>query len=523
MFRPRSARCLKTHRRNQALGSWRWRRLEQLEDRAVPAVISWTGGGHDLKWLTPANWAGGVLPGPNDDAVVSTQSGPGQPITLSGSTAVHSVNTEYLGLNITAGGLTIGPGQSQFGGPVALNGGMLIPLDGASITGGAIYGPTPFTIPAGVTLGMQNASVYGPFANLGTFDVTGQVQLGQLGYGALTDTNSGTINVMSGQSLSIGGSAVVTLINSGTVMVASGGRLGTAPGQYIQTAGTTTVNGTMSGGPTLQGGVLSGTGAVAGVTQTAGTVSPGSPGGALTINGNYSQTGGTLAVGLTGAAVNSQGELKVTGGVTLAGALSLTVGYVAGPGDTFVIVDNGGTNAVSGQFTGLPEGATLTADNQMFRVSYVGGDGNDVTLTRLGSATDAIWDGAPDGGGTSADANWTTASNWVGDVAPVAGDDLYFPAAAAQKVDVNDFPSGTAFDSMNFTGSGYDVTGSGIVLAAGIRDTATTGTNRFDPDISLAGSQVFSVAAAGETLSLGGTISGDATVNLSKETAAQHR
>ena len=32
-----------------------------------------------------------------------------------------------------------------------------------------------------------------------------------------------------------------------------------------------------------------------------------------------------------------------------------------------------------------------------------------------------------DGGG--ADANWQTAANWVGDIAPVAGDDLVFPAA----------------------------------------------------------------------------------------------
>ena len=81
------------------------------------------------------------------------------------------------------------------------------------------------------------------------------------------------------------------------------------------------------------------------------------------------------------------------------------------------------------------------------------------------------------------------------------------------------FPAETAFNSITFTGSGYDVTGNGIDLAAGIRDAATTGNNRFDPDIALSGSQVFGVAAAGETLFLGGVISGDATVNLSKETA----
>ena len=57
--------------------------------------------------------------------------------------------------------------------------------------------------------------------------------------------------------------------------------------------------------------------------------------------------------------------------------------------------------------------------------------------------------------------------------------------------------AGTAFHSITFTGSGYDVSGNGVALAAGIRDTAPTGDNRFDPDITLAGSQVFSVAARG--------------------------
>ena len=447
--------------------------------------------------------------------------GPGQPITLSGTAAVHSVNTGYLALTITAGGLTIGPGQSQFGGPVTLNGGTIIPLDGASITAGNIYGLTPFTIPAGVTLGMQNASVYGPFANLGTLDVTGQVQLGQLGQlggNGITDTNSGTLNVTSGNTLSIGGPAF-TFITSGTVTVANGGTLQATTGQYVQSAGTTTVNGTMTAGPVLQGGVLAGTGTVAGFSQTGGTVSPGDPAGVLTINGNYTESGGTLAIALNGPAASSQGELNVSGSVTLGGALGLAVGYVAGPGDTFVIVDNGGSNPVSGTFTGLPEGATLTAAGQTFRISYVGGDGNDVVLTRLGSATDAIWDGAPDGGGTSTDANWTTASNWVGDVAPVPGDDLYFPAAAAKKANVDTFLAGTAFDSITYTGSDYDISGSGIAVSDGIRDSAASGDNRFDPDITLTASQTFGVAAAGETLFLGGVISGNAGVNLSKEAA----
>ena len=45
--------------------------------------------------------------------------------------------------------------------------------------------------------------------------------------------------------------------------------------------------------------------------------------------------------------------------------------------------------------------------------------------TRLAPAV-ATWDG----GGP--DNNWTTAANWVGDVAPQPGDDLVFPQGAAR-------------------------------------------------------------------------------------------
>src|SRR5688572_28652556 len=48
------------------------------------------------------------------------------------------------------------------------------------------------------------------------------------------------------------------------------------------------------------------------------------------------------------------------------------------------------------------------------------------------------WDGAPDGGGTSANANWSTGSNWVGDAGPSAtGDNLIF-AGTTNLTTVND-------------------------------------------------------------------------------------
>src|SRR5262249_10360745 len=58
-----------------------------------------------------------------------------------------------------------------------------------------------------------------------------------------------------------------------------------------------------------------------------------------------------------------------------------------------------------------------------------------------------------DGGGS--DSNWTTAANWVGDVAPLAGDNLVFPSGAVQLSNTNNFASGTVFNSLTVSGGGY--------------------------------------------------------------------
>jgi uncharacterized repeat protein (TIGR01451 family) len=49
---------------------------------------------------------------------------------------------------------------------------------------------------------------------------------------------------------------------------------------------------------------------------------------------------------------------------------------------TFVLIANDGGDAITGTFAGLAEGATTTISGQTFSVSYIGGTGNDVVLTR---------------------------------------------------------------------------------------------------------------------------------------------
>src|SRR6476659_1615277 len=74
----------------------------------------------------------------------------------------------------------------------------------------------------------------------------------------------------------------------------------------------------------------------------------------------------------------------------------------------------------------------------------------------------ATWDGG------GANNFWSTAANWVGDVAPNPGDDLVFPTGAAQLTNFNDFAVGTSFQSISVTAGGYVISGNAVSITAGL-------------------------------------------------------
>jgi autotransporter-associated beta strand protein len=74
-----------------------------------------------------------------------------------------------------------------------------------------------------------------------------------------------------------------------------------------------------------------------------------------------------------------------------------------------------------------------------------------------------------DGGGGAADTAWSHAVNWQGDVAPVAGDALFFPATGVtNRTSVNDLAADTSIIGITIDGSSaYTISGSRIALGAG--------------------------------------------------------
>lgn len=373
---------------------WRRMRLERLEDRTVPATITWDGGptGQGANWLDRVNWVGDVLPGPNDDALIGPAA-PGQPaeITLTGSASVHSA---------TVTGRTLSLLNSTFSGSLVNHG----------------------------TVRTTAATVNAVLANEGTITISGDTT-----WNSPDDSgNSGTIDVTGGN-LTVGLSATgAALVNTGAVTVAAGRTMMVSGGAFSQTGGTTTVSGpdpivnasgtlTATGGLWLRGGTLTGRGEVGPLSQTGGMLSPGPSFGTLTVNGSFSQTGGVLAVTVSGGAYPTNpliAGIKVNGSVALSGTVAVTIGSGGAiPNVDYRIIDNDGSDPVTGTFTGLPEGGRLMAGVQRVNIGYLAGTGNDVVL-RLDPPATFVWDGGPTGKGT----DWFDPANWAGDLVPINGD-----------------------------------------------------------------------------------------------------
>src|SRR5258706_579464 len=93
---------------------------------------------------------------------------------------------------------------------------------------------------------------------------------------------------------------------------------------------------------------------------------------------------------------------------------------------------------------------------------------------------------------------------------PTAGDDLVFPPGAARLINVNNFAAGTAFNSIAFTEGGYRLTGSNVLLTAGISASHASGVNNVWLPIQLNANQSFTNTGAGslylqfETIDLNG-------------------
>jgi autotransporter-associated beta strand protein len=212
----------------------------------------------------------------------------------------------------------------------------------------------------------------------GSIGGAGQIDLGSGTLRAGADNGSSSFN-----GLIIG---TGTLFKFGTGTWTLNGN-NTYSGQTTVSAGTLVVNGSQPRSPvTVNGtGTLMGDGVV-GDLDVFGNLRPGSSPAILTCsNFLFHSSSSDYFVELNGPAPGTgYDQLKVRGSVALSNAtLHATLGFQSAISNSFTIIDNDASEAVTNTFNGLAQGATLFINGVPFRISYTGGSGNDVVLTQL--------------------------------------------------------------------------------------------------------------------------------------------
>ncbi len=358
-------------------------RLTRLEGRCVPAVAVWDGhpdaggAGADNKWTTATNWVGDVAPQPGDDLqfpaaaqqfFIANDFPAGTPF---GTIRVNGPNYWLSGNAVRlAGGLTADQPFEPIGGAAQVSLPLTLAADQTFAVSGTRFN-VPLILASPIDLNGHDLTVNAS----GGVSLTGVIS----GHGGLTVTGGGSVEIFGANTFD-GPTTIDDFpprLSPGTVNLA--GRVGPI---------------------TLTAGFLVGTGTAGSVTMTGGFINNFSfinntnTAGGLTVGG-LDQTGGAMNFHVGDAGF---GPLTVAGAVRLGGTVSVFSNSPFTTGARYTLIDNDGTDPVQGAFAGAPEGAFVGGDQALgLRISYRGGDGNDVVLTAVPRPTTAVGAGA--GGG----------------------------------------------------------------------------------------------------------------------------
>ncbi|HKY63999.1 MAG TPA: Calx-beta domain-containing protein [bacterium] len=328
------------------------------------ATKVWDDGGlGNNNWSAAVNWAGDVAPVGGDS------------ITFPSTLAGNSHNDLAAGTDI-AGIILAGTNYIIAGNSIDLSSSLL-----SSQTTGTNIFSIPLVLATDVLLTVQNAGTFLQINSAGTINTNGfDLIVGGQGAAVINSVISGTGAVVKNGPGFFRLSAANTY-SGGTVLNAGAT-------EVTNTSGSATGSGTVSvqNGAELQGdGII--TGAV--TVEAGGEISPGDDEPALLQVGDLTlEPSSVFIVQLNGPVPGTEySGLDVVGSVNIAGAIfRIALGPDLVAGDEFVIIDNDSSDDVAGTFNGLSEGETFRVvgiDDIGFKISYSGGDGNDVVLTSI--------------------------------------------------------------------------------------------------------------------------------------------
>jgi autotransporter-associated beta strand protein len=299
-------------------------------------------------------------------------------VTTNGGAVNGALNAETL-FRGNAGNATLIANGGSGGGP-----GGLIHFVDASRGGTArvqVFGNGNLDISGHATPGMS----------VGSMEGNGHVFLGSrkltVGSNNLNTTFSGSI-----QDGGIGGSLAKT--GTGELVLA---RRNTYTGGTIITRGHLTVNNqggsaTGSGPVQINGGFLSGAGAIVGAVNVGNGVAagavllPGTAGtpGNLTINNSLTFNPLSTYECVLDRTIPRVGKINALGVIIHSGVTFEFVDRTTGTltrGTVFTAINNISANPIGGTFANLADGTTFSSGGNTFKANYHGGNGNDLILT----------------------------------------------------------------------------------------------------------------------------------------------
>jgi fibronectin-binding autotransporter adhesin len=350
----------------------------------------------------------------------------------------------------------------------------------------------------------------------GTSDTIGTLTLAgstvNIGNGGIVTITSGQLN---GDATSnVGFSGTAKLISNGTGTATYAGNLSGTGTFDSQGPGVQILSGTVAAGVSIEisggelqidgtdngvvqvdsGATLGGSGAINGLVtvQGGGKIDPGPAAGGT---GQLSTLGGISYVSVTPTSIfhvditgttpgaNGYDQVIATGQTVGLNGATLEFGgaFCALNGTQFDIIT--GASAIGGnlKFGGntLTEGMIFDiGGNTLFKITYLGGAGHDVILTRM--MVIDIWTGA------SQTSNlWSDNLNWAKHTVPLPGDLIEFPGTALQRFNTNDLAAGFKVGEMDFLAGGFHISGNAILIGSGFQNLGATTLNVVSLDSTL--------------------------------------